>query len=150
MFVCFCMPSYIGGLGNMCFGHMMSLFLVDKTLLCMLLQNCRSLISRPVCTIHLLTMRQENWRRNKSSKDGGIVHLLPPSLKFLHYLGPSPSWSLTPSSLTFLPPSYSFLPHTPSSLRRDVNHIHQLLMYARKIFYNIDVAHAVNEEAANL
>ena len=43
-----------------------------------------------------------------------------------------------------------FLPHTPSSLRRDVNHIHQLLMYARKIFYNIDVAHAVNEEAANL
>jgi len=34
--------------------------------------------------------------------------------------------------------------------RRDINHIYQLLMYAKKIFYNIDVAHAVNEEAAKL
>lgn len=120
------------------------------------LQNCRSLISRLVCTIHSLTMRQENWRQNKSSKDGGTVHLLPPSCITLvpHPTTHTSSHAhLSPSHtsfLTHLPPSHTSLPHTPPFLRRDVNHIYQLLMYARKIFYNIDVAHAVNEEAAKL
>ncbi len=40
--------------------------------------------------------------------------------------------------------------HAPSLPRRDVNHIHQLLTYARKIFYNIDTTHAVNTEAEKL
>lgn len=34
--------------------------------------------------------------------------------------------------------------------RRDVNHIHHLLTYARKIFHNIDPLQPVNEEAAKL
>ena len=34
--------------------------------------------------------------------------------------------------------------------RRDINHIHHLLSYARKIFYSIDTMNAVNEDAAKL
>eukprot|EP00731_Ephydatia_muelleri_P025967 Em0018g67a len=34
--------------------------------------------------------------------------------------------------------------------RRDINHIHNLLMYARNIFHTIDTTHAVNQEAARL
>ena len=34
--------------------------------------------------------------------------------------------------------------------RRDINHIYHLLLFARKIFYNIDTQHAVNQEAVDL
>ena len=34
--------------------------------------------------------------------------------------------------------------------RRDINHIHHLLLYARKIFQNIDPNQPVNQEAAKL
>jgi len=34
--------------------------------------------------------------------------------------------------------------------RRDINHVHHLLKFARKIFYSLDTSQAANQEAADL
>lgn len=103
---------------------------------------CRSWTSRLVSTTQWWTLRQGSWRPRKSFHDGGEGESEMKEEEGREEgkeekgreKGGRERW----------------VGQVPLFLRKDINHLYQLLSYARKIFHQIETIDPVNVEAGKL